>query len=335
MWELKNQTPYGAERNWVRDKEGRHKWVVAVKATFEIAPGGRLTLADEQPPPALAPEYAGDPGASSMRWDSDLLYEKSCTDVIAEAHAHAPGGRPQPTVAVSLRVGALEKQLLVHGARVYWNGPGGIAPTPPVPFTRRPIVYEWAFGGSDLADPDPRRHRIYEANPIGKGFATDARRLIDSPAPAIEYPGRDPSTAPAGFGPVDTSWSPRRGFAGTYGEQWTRAKKPLLPDDYDERFASAAPSDQRPPEVLRGGELVELVGLTPSGNLRFALPTIHLAYTTHFGRRRTEHRGILATVLLFPEAARVALVWQTALPVAPRDDDYLDRTFIEEKASAS
>jgi hypothetical protein len=134
---------------------------------------------------------------------------------------------------------------------------------------------------------------------------------------------------------VDTSWSPRRGVAGTVDEQWTRAKRPLLPDDYDERFASAAPSDQRPPEALRGGELVELVGLAPSGDLRFALPTIHLAYTTHFGRRRVEHRGILATVLLFPEAARVAMVWQTALPVAPRDDDYLDRTFIEEKASAS
>jgi hypothetical protein len=336
MWELKNQTPYGAERNFVRDKQGRHKWVVAVKATFDIAPDGQLKVAGEQPLPALAPEYSGDPGASSLRWDSDLLYEKSCTDVIAEAHAHAEGGKRRPSVPVSLRVGPIAKDLLVHGDRIYKRGLSGIEPTSPVPFASRPIVFEWAFGGSDVVDPDRSRHRIHEANPIGKGFAIDPKRLIDTPAPAIEYPGRDQATAePAGFGAVDPSWMPRRARAGTYDEQWTRTKKPLLPDDYDDLFASSALSDQRPPKVLRGGELVELTGLDPSGRLRFVLPSIHLAYTTHFGSRRAEHRGFLATVLLLPEVAQVAMVWQTTLLVAPRDDEYLDRTFIEEKATAA
>jgi hypothetical protein len=55
MWMLDNQTAYAVERNWVRDKNGRHHWVVAVKATFDVGQDGRLTLADEQPPPALAP----------------------------------------------------------------------------------------------------------------------------------------------------------------------------------------------------------------------------------------------------------------------------------------
>jgi hypothetical protein len=336
MWELKNQTPYGVERNWIRDKQGRHHWIVAVKATFKVEPDGRLTLADEQPPPALAPEYSGDPGASSLRWDSDLLYAKPCTDVIAEAHAHAPGGRPRTVVPVSLRVGPIAKQLLVHGDRVHTRGMGGVTLSSPAPFTKRPIVYEWAFGGADTADPDPRRHRIHDANPIGKGFAVDRSRLIDQPAPAVECPGRDPATSePAGFGAIDPAWTPRRARAGTYDEQWARTKKPLLPDDYDDLFGSCAPSDQRPPKVLRGGEPVELTGMTPSGTLRFALPTIHLAYTTHFGSRRVEHAGFLATVLLLPEESLVSLVWQTTLLVAPRDDEYLDRTFIEEKASAA
>jgi hypothetical protein len=334
MWELKNLTPYGVERNWVRDKQGRHKWVVAVKATFDVAPEGRLKLADEQPPPALAPVYSGDPGVSSLRWDSDLLYAKSHTDVIAEAYAHAPGGKPRPSVPVSLRVGPVAKELLVYGNRIYWKGPTGIAPTSPAPFTSRPIVYEWAFGGSDFTDPDPRLHRIHDANPIGRGFAVDLERLLEKPAPAVEYPGKDPATTdPAGFGPIDPSWMPRRARAGTYDERWTRTKKPLLPDDYDDLFASCAPSDQRPAQPLCGGELVELVGLTPAGVLRFALPTVHLTYTTHFGSRREEHRGFLATVLLLPEVARIAMVWQTTLLVAPRDDEYLDRTFIEEKTS--
>jgi hypothetical protein len=60
MWMLDNQTPYGAERNWIRDKNGAHLWIVAVKATFDIGPGGALKLADEQKPPLLAPEYFGE-----------------------------------------------------------------------------------------------------------------------------------------------------------------------------------------------------------------------------------------------------------------------------------
>jgi hypothetical protein len=87
MWEAKNETAFGVERNWVRDKYGRHKWVVAVKATFSVADDGRIRLADEQVPPAMAPEYTGEP---SMRWDSDVLYEKTGTDIVAEAFAHAP-----------------------------------------------------------------------------------------------------------------------------------------------------------------------------------------------------------------------------------------------------
>ena len=48
MWALKNDTPYAAERTWVRDKQGMHHWIVAVKATFTIHDDGALTLADEQ-----------------------------------------------------------------------------------------------------------------------------------------------------------------------------------------------------------------------------------------------------------------------------------------------
>lgn len=79
MWSLDNRTPYAAGRNWVRDKTGAHHWLVAVKATFQVAPDGRLSLGDEQPPPLLAPIHRGDPGLSSLRADSDLLALKPGT----------------------------------------------------------------------------------------------------------------------------------------------------------------------------------------------------------------------------------------------------------------
>jgi hypothetical protein len=332
MWMLDNRTPYAAERNWTRDKHGAHHWVVAVKASFAITPGGVVSLADEQPKPALAPEYQGEPGASSLRHDSDLLAIKPCTDVIANAWAHAPRGRPVPVVTVGLRAGAIEKALLVHGPRTYRRSGGVLAASAPQPFDVHEIRYEWAFGGADLRDPDPRKQRMDARNPIGKGFAADRARLVDQPVPAIEYTEGDPAkSGPAGFGAIDASWSPRRERAGTYDAAWEKSKKPLLADDYQERFASCAPDDQRIDDHLHGGEPVELVNLTKEGLLRFELPKIYLTFTTRFGARAEEHRSKLTAVILEPEAMLVRLVWQTSLRVKPRDIDYLDSTQIGEK----
>jgi hypothetical protein len=332
MWMTDNETAYAAERNWVRDERGRHHWIVAVRATFVVDPRGKLALADEQPPPALDPEYVGDPAESSLRWDSDLLYVKPCTDVIAEAHAHAPHGRPVTSRHLRLRVGPVHKEIVVHGDRRYERGPVGLRTTPPHPFTCKPVVYEAAFGGTDTSSEDPREHGIDARNPIGRGFSMNPRHLAGTMAPSIAYPNRNIARAgPAGFGPIAPSWQPRRALAGTYNEQWARQRRPLLPTDYDPLFASCAPEDQRPRRHLRGGEPVELVGMHAEGDIRFDLPKIRLAFTTHFGRRRRHHQGRLVTVLLRPEERQVSMVWQTSIVVAPQDGDYLDRTVVTEK----
>jgi hypothetical protein len=336
MWTLENRTSYAAERNWTRDKHGVHHWLVAVKATFDIAADGRLKLADEQLPPLLAPEFRGDLGTSSLRLDSDLLAPKPGTDVVVDAHAHAPGGKPAATVPVVLRVGSIEKQLLVHGMRVYYRGVVGLTTSAPRPFTSRPIHYEWAFGGSDTAHADARKHRIDPRNPVGKGFAVDTGRLVDQPAHSVEYPSGNPAkTGPAGFGPIASFWSPRLELAGTYDERWTKSKKPLLPDNYDERFAFSAPVDQRPSKPLVGGELVGLVNMTPRGTLRFELPKIVLTFTTHIGSRAKEHPGTLASVAVAAEQMRLMMVWQASLRVAARDVEYLDATVIAEKSAGA
>ena len=135
---------------------------------------------------------------------------------------------------------------------------------------------------------------------------------------------------PAGFGAIDVSWLPRSERAGTYDAHWAATKRPFLPDDYDELYAASAPALLQTTS-LRGGEPVELVNLTPEGVMRFELPRIYLAFTTHFGRRRVEHRGRLTTVLIEPDARTLSLVWQASLPVAAPDGEYLDITTIHEK----
>jgi hypothetical protein len=326
MWALDNQTAYAAERNWTRDKSGLHHWVVAVKATFDVDLAGKLRLADEQKPPLLAPEYHGEAGASSLKLDSDLLGIKPCTDVLLDARAHAPSQKPAASVRVSIRVGSLHKELVVHGDRVFYKSPtGGLTTSSPQPFTARPIRYEYAYGGADASGRNPR-------NPIGMGFTTDPNRLVHQPAPSIEYPtGSLEQNPPAGFGPIDCAWSPRRERAGTYDSVWERTRKPLLAADYDDLYVSSAPVDQRFAQHLRGGEPVELLRLTPEGSLRFALPKIYLAFTTHFGSRTVPHRARLSSVNIEPDRKQVALVFQTSLKVDARDEDYLDLTSIEEK----
>jgi hypothetical protein len=332
MWALNNRTAYAAERSWTRDKNGVHYWLVAVKATFDIRPGGHLALADEQLPPLQQPEDRGDPTVTSLRQDADLLAAKPGTDVVLDAWAHAPNGRPATSIPVFLGVGELAKTLVVHGPRTYSHGFLGTTLSAPRPFTTHPISYEWAFGGTDTNHKDEREHRIDSRNPIGKGFAIDSRHLDGKVAHAIEYPKADPCKAgPAGFGPIASFWSPRRELAGTYDARWQTSKKPLLPDDYDGRFALCSPDDQRPTRALRGGEAIVLINMTAEGTLRFDLPKIFLTFQTSFGNRTEEHRAILTTLFIATEQRKLSLVWQSALRVPARDADYLDTTIIREK----
>ena len=331
MWALKNNTAYAAQRNWTRDKEGLHLWLVSVRASFAIAPAGQLRLADLQQPPLLAPEYHAQPGTSSLREDSDLLAPKPGTDVLIHGYAHAPLGKTAAVVPVQLRLGPLEKRLLVYGERTYRAGILGPTACSPAPFQRCPILYELAYGGCDLSDPDPSKHYMDQRNPVGRGLARRPADLIGKPAPAVEYPGGEPARmGPAGFGPIDAAWMPRRRLAGTYDERWARTKKPLLPDDYQPAYAHSAPVDQQTAQPLLGGERVELQNLTPSGQLVFELPRIALGFTTHFGRRQQSHPALLTKVLIEPEEHRLSLVWQGVLRVPAPDLDYLDYTEIRE-----
>jgi hypothetical protein len=333
MWVLKNNTKYAAERTWLRDKNGAHVWLVVVKATFDLVENGDLKLADEQPPPLAAPEYTGKPGTSSLLYEADLCAPKPTTDVLVHGIAYAHRGAAARAVGVTLKVDSLHKQLVVYGPRRHVRTSEGLALSTSEPFTEFPLSYEWAYGGVDASDPDPARHAQFGQNPVGKGFAQRWPTLVDTPAWRIEYINQNPAqVGPGGFGPIASHWSPRIELAGSYDEAWNKQRKPLLPADYSEHFVQCAPLDQRTEKHLRGGEQVELTGLSPgSGFIRFTLPKIFLAFTSFIRNKGIEHRSRLATVLIEPELKRVQLVWQTSLPVGPRDVEYLDETRVLEK----
>ena len=331
MWAIANHTPYKAESTWGRDKEGVHEWIVAVKGTFGIKPDGKLVLADEQLEPLLLPEYNGEDGVSSLRYDADLVAPKPTTDVVVNGTAHAPNGRPSTDFLIAVRVGPIRKTLRVRGNRQWDDGPFGTSPLGAQPVTQVPIIYERAYGGYDHIDPDPKQHRMDSRNPVGSGVVAQPNHRVGQALPNFEYPnGNLEKAGPAGFGAIDSHWSPRRELGGTYDKAWEQNRLPLLPLDWDPRSLLCSPPDQRPDNYLHGGELVELINLTPDGKLCFTLPKIYLAFSTRIDKRTEDHRAQLSTVIIEPDYPRVIMVWLTSL-MCRTDVDYLDRTIVREK----
>ncbi len=332
MWELANRTPFKAERTWIVDKDGRKHWTVVVKATFDISPDGTTEIAEEQLEPTPAPQYVGEDGVSSLQYEMDLVHAKPGTDVYVNGYAHAPRGKPTDRVVVGLQVGPRQKALEVTGDRTYERDVTSVSPSAPLPFVKLPLVYERAYGGFDATHPDPLHQVMFAANPIGVGVAKSSASLLGKPVANISVPGQAPTHGAAGYGAIGSHWEPRCKFAGTYDGAWIEQRKPLLPTDYDPRFAMCAPADQQFAPYLRGGEQIGLVNMNPAGAVRFKLPKRAFGFTTYFanGKDKVHHRGTLQTVVLEPEVPRVIMVWHTTFE-CHHDMDYLDRTLIREK----
>ncbi|NVB38894.1 DUF2169 domain-containing protein [Pseudenhygromyxa sp. WMMC2535] len=334
MWAIRNKTAHATDRTWIRDPDGLHHWIVAIKATFDLDADGALTPAEDQLPPLLEPEYLGEPGRSSLRYEVDLCASKPGVDLIVNATAHAPGGHPTPEVRVGLRAGPIDKQLLVRGPARYTFGPTGLRVTRPEPFVTQAIVYEHAWGGSDELAADPRLHGCDLRNPIGCGFAMDQAHLHQREAPRVYYPSGAPERAgPAGFGALPSHWSPRLELAGTYDERWAATKRPLLPDDWNPACLHYAPFDQRLPTPLRSGEVIELTNLSARGSLRFELPELAFMVRTRFGRREERQLARASAVIIEPQHEpdrhRLILVWQATRFVPAPEADYLDESIVE------
>jgi hypothetical protein len=171
--QLVNKTPFSSLTFSARDQRLQSSHVVVMRATYYIKEDGTVAISDEQEPIVLNDEYFGEVNKSSVRQESDLVPYKPKCDVIVNATAYAPGGRPSPGFAVGVRICAppgdnensgpliLEKRLTVTGPRRWekeFLGGWKLKPST-VPITSLPLRYEYAFGGEC---------RINRGDPAGK-----------------------------------------------------------------------------------------------------------------------------------------------------------------------
>lgn len=311
MLQLANHTGFAGTCFVSPDPDGIDSVYTVLKATCTFGP--EPTLLEEQVPIAEAPAYHGEPGASSLRVPSDISLLKPGTDLVVLGSAHAPGGRPVTHMDVSLRAGGLARTVRVHGDRFWVSEAGGYSMTAAQPFRSMPLVWERAYGGSDDEGTDPR-------NPVGIGFRSPGTEpelhgqpvanLEDPEEPILSWRDRP---APVGLAPVDAFWEPRRSLAGTYDERWQQSRAPFLPEDFDPFFFQFAPTPQIAGAHFRGGELVELAGMSPDGPLQFRVPHVPMRHVYVLdGEPHVERPGI-DTVILEPDRGRVLLVWRSML----------------------
>ncbi len=323
--ELSKRTEAAVELIPQLDKDGSTKVIVVIKQRFSVRPSGKVTMAPgAQVRPVAEPWDPDHPESSSAKWPSDVCLRKPSTDVIVVGNALAPLRQRVTELDVLVRVGPLKRQLRVFGLRVWYRALGGISLTPPQPFEEVPLRWEYAFGGSDVSN--PKKPAVEPRNPFGRGMACDPAKLIHQPGPQVEDPAdlihsQRSRPAPAGVGPVAPHVLPRSRYAGTHDGRWEKERMPLPPLDFDDRHNQIAPPELIAPDYLRGGETVQLVNVCADGPLQFELPKRTFGVTSRANGSRVEHRAVLDTVVLEPNARAFELTWRAAVPVPPKARD--------------
>ena len=271
--ELINSTPFVPLQFESIDSKLNHFGVVVLRGTFDIRNGERLNLSMEQDSLVLEDQYYGSPESSSLRLDSSLSPYKPKTDVLVEAVAHSPSGRPEESWVSSIEAPNLHKSFRVTGPRNWIRRPLGMQLTEIEPVEKVDVRYENSYGGmrSD-------RSRM-EFNPVGVGYNSGRDAVVRAPQllPVdVERPVFGQEIAPIGIGPVAPSWQPRLKRGGTLDDHWKETRAPYLPKDFSFEFYNVASEGMSFPGFANGNEIFQLTNLSIERELKIGLPYIQM-----------------------------------------------------------
>lgn len=314
------------------DQAGREHLVVVAKASWTIpSEGGRPRPLPPQPL-AYADQFYDGAETAALRYGDDFARYKPQCDVIFDACAHAPGGKPVTDIEVGFNVGKLQKRLRVVGERRWSKFVGVTTPTKPSPFVSMPLHYGYAFGGTRTYRQGwgSQRHELAEAlrdNPDGRGWAgpKTAADVHDLPLPSLLPLGSDvrsprAKSTPIALSAVARHWHVRAVHAGTYDEAWSTNVSPFLPEDFDDRFYQCAPPDQRMAYPTGGEEVVLMHMMAQRPLVKFRLPDLSRMKVQIM---RTDHsvevpRVVADTVYFQPDEQRFSVVWRCSVLVRRR-----------------
>lgn len=328
---------------------------VIVKGTFPIPedPSGAVEPVEDPREVLTEDEHVEDDDTRSLRLEADNIPFKPRADVVVVGCAHVPGEEPARQIDVSLKVGrAINEVVRVFGDR-QWVFPSRMAVVPqmtdPVPFTKMPLVYERAFGGTDL-----KSSKWFSSNPVGRGFiGKKSKQQVDrAPLPNLEDPTNlisswDDRPEPVGFGFFRKDWQPRAGYVGSVEGQEELDEEFGLPSDFEMAFYNGAHPWLQVTDYLRGDENIDLRHFTPDERRTFSLPGIepHVSLSHRSASGESVAEGApgevsaeaetlsmrLDTLVLLPEEEEFYLVWRghTLIPELEQSLEQIDKIEIE------
>ncbi|WP_118184455.1 DUF2169 family type VI secretion system accessory protein [Paraburkholderia phosphatilytica] len=254
--EFRNLTPLHAMAFHAIDLHDHEFHVVVLKAGYRLEPihidapdadthACRLLAGNDAVRLAMADEYEGETGSSSVKWESDLAPFKPKCDFLVRATAHAPEGKPLPSWPVRVRISlgdkvVIDKGLRVTGPRVFQKGWRGWRLAVPEAVATVPMRWEYAFGGCSrvvaaagvVGLPAERElNEVCFSNPLGRGWVekrfpgcatagdvvasssatsalTHVAKIAEIPAPQIEEwdsPIESPVFAKHPLAPIDAA----------------------------------------------------------------------------------------------------------------------------------
>jgi len=258
--ELVSLSPFPAECLLWEADAGQASLTVVVKVTLRLVHDGDAVVDETQLPIAADEPWDENPTASLFR-PGDRAPLKPRTDLLFVGHAYSPGGTATERLVATMKIGDFAKSVTVSAPRLWTRGAAGFVPGPPLPFEQMSLRYE--------------RGALTQDNPVG----------VDPASPPLEGQAVGPVLAPVApatspcFGPVASSWRPRRRLLGEAGRFWALAfemgaepPNEPAPKALDFKFFNAAPPDQQV-NMLRQRAEIELVNLSPTHpTLRTRLP---------------------------------------------------------------
>ncbi|MCA9606948.1 MAG: DUF2169 domain-containing protein [Myxococcales bacterium] len=311
--EISSRLSCALDRFEIFDRDGARAMAVVIKQRFIWNERGALErMSGAQIEPVDVPW----PDGQSPMIPADRCLFKPSTDVVVSGHAVAP--RPVESLDVHVSVGPVSKSLRVFGVRTWYRSAFGAKPSDPLPFDRLPLMWEHAYGGMDVSDPENAVSD--DRNPYGSGLASDADSLEGQPVPRIEDPtdlihSSRSRPKPAGIAACASHFEPRRSYAGTFDQRWLDTRSPLFPEDYDPRFEQVAVPELVTPSPLIGNEPVRLLNLGHPGAIELRLPRLVFQVDALADSGTTNRRPVLDTVLILPDDRHLDMVWRTSLPL--------------------
>lgn len=328
--ELVNQTPATAKVKLSVDEQTGLKYgIIAAKATFIVHKDGTTEIDTQDPFPLFDADEKTDLGflPSDLYPRRDPVFE-----VILLGAAYAKGHNSTPHHLVELTVGNTTRRIHVFGDRG-WETPEKISL--PQSFSRIPLTYEYAFGGSCEAFFDDNTILDVEdpMNKYGRGF--DAEKIARDLAAGFQ--------APEGFPKMNY----QRILPNLENPEKIISKNSDTPEPYC--WATIPPDigfrmieairvfhrDGKPPELEATRNMVYhrahpdwIIDLPPSNtritmkgmmpdndSLTFDLPPVRIIADYVVGNRTGSRELIPQLLMLLPEENRFYLVYRSAFTV--------------------